>query len=372
MNSLESAVDLLESLVRIPSISGQEAAASAYLASWMAQHGAGRAFVDDAGNAVGVWGRGPRQIVLLGHIDTVGGFPAVRREGSLLYGRGTVDAKGPLCAFAAAASMADIPDGWQVVVIGAVEEECPTSAGARYAIERHRPELCVIGEPSRWDRLTLGYKGRLIADVTLTRSNAHSAGQSATAAEVAFAVWRAVSDYVSQFNSRYTRIFDQLDAALTQVNTSDDHLTQAASMTLGFRLPPAVDPYAFEHDIRDLVTTSALDSTRTWIQFSSHTPAFAAERDNALSRLFRGAIRAEGGTPAFVLKTGTSDMNLAGPAWGCPILAYGPGDSALDHTPDEHIDLDEYRRSIRILTRVLNTLPLEPADQPTTETPHAL
>jgi len=91
-----------------------------------------------------------------------------------------------------------------------------------------------------------------------------------------------------------------------------------------------------------------------------------------LSRLFRGAIRAEGGTPAFVMKTGTSDMNLAGPAWACPILAYGPGDSALDHTPDEHIDLDEYRRSIRILTRVLNALPLEPATQPSTETPHAL
>jgi LysW-gamma-L-lysine carboxypeptidase len=57
-----------------------------------------------------------------------------------------------------------------------------------------------------------------------------------------------------------------------------------------------------------------------------------------------------------VLKTGTSDMNVVGPAWHCPILAYGPGESALDHTPDERISLSEYLRSIEILKSVLHTL----------------
>jgi LysW-gamma-L-lysine carboxypeptidase len=42
--------------------------------------------------------------------------------------------------------------------------------------------------------------------------------------------------------------------------------------------------------------------------------------------------------------------------WNCPIIAYGPGDSALDHTPDEHTDLDEYLRSIRVLTLALQRL----------------
>ena len=59
---------------------------------------------------------------------------------------------------------------------------------------------------------------------------------------------------------------------------------------------------------------------------------------------------------AFGMENGTSDMNVVGPAWGCPILAYGPGDSALDHRPDEHIQIPEYLRAIDVLTHALRTL----------------
>ena len=49
-------------------------------------------------------------------------------------------------------------------------------------------------------------------------------------------------------------------------------------------------------------------------------------------------------------------MNVVGQAWNCPIIAYVPGDSNLDHTPNEHIDLTEYRQAIAILSRVLTLL----------------
>jgi LysW-gamma-L-lysine carboxypeptidase len=47
---------------------------------------------------------------------------------------------------------------------------------------------------------------------------------------------------------------------------------------------------------------------------------------------------------------------VVGPVWGCPALVYGPGDSALDHTPDEHISLDEYDKAVAALTAALKTL----------------
>ncbi len=54
-----------------------------------------------------------------------------------------------------------------------------------------------------------------------------------------------------------------------------------------------------------------------------------------------------------MLKTGTSDMNVVAPVWQCPIVAYGPGDSALDHTPNEHLPLDEYWQAVRVVEEML-------------------
>jgi LysW-gamma-L-lysine carboxypeptidase len=34
-------------------------------------------------------------------------------------------------------------------------------------------------------------------------------------------------------------------------------------------------------------------------------------------------------------------------------VAYGPGDSSLDHTPHEHILISEYQRAVKILAQVL-------------------
>jgi LysW-gamma-L-lysine carboxypeptidase len=41
-------------------------------------------------------------------------------------------------------------------------------------------------------------------------------------------------------------------------------------------------------------------------------------------------------------------MNLLGRAMKIPVVTYGPGVSRLDHTPDEHIDVQEYLDSIQV------------------------
>jgi LysW-gamma-L-lysine carboxypeptidase len=81
-------------------------------------------------------------------------------------------------------------------------------------------------------------------------------------------------------------------------------------------------------------------------------------RSTPLARCFIAAIRAAGGQPVFKHKTGTSDMNVVGPAWGQNIIAYGPGDARLDHTPQEHIRIAEYMQAIDVLETVLEELTL--------------
>ena len=120
-------------------------------------------------------------------------------------------------------------------------------------------------------------------------------------------------------------------------------------MAIGFRLPLGADVDALRTEIEAQRGSAQVEEL-------NYEPPFRARKANALTSALLNAIRAEGGQPAFVMKTGTSDMNVVGPVWDCPIVAYGPGDSVLDHTPDEHLDLDEYLRSIRVLTRTLQRL----------------
>jgi LysW-gamma-L-lysine carboxypeptidase len=319
----------------------------------MAAHGMD-AWRDAAGNAVGVMeaapGGGPvREIVLLGHIDTVPGFPEVSLRDGKLYGRGTVDAKGPLAAFAAAAAGVGPLAAWRVVVVGAVEEEAATSRGARQLVADRRPDLCVIGEPTGWQRVTLGYKGRLLADLIVRRELSHRAGPDATAAELAFAFWKRVQGEVAELNVGRPRAFEQVQANLRGFHSEDDGLTETAQLEMGFRLPPHCTP----DDLKALLMRHQSGHT---LRFRGEELAFRAEKNTALVRAFVAAVRAAGGEPGFVVKTGTSDMNVVGPRWGCPILAYGPGDSALDHTPGEHIAIDEWSRGVQVLSAALQRL----------------
>ena len=347
------AVEFLEELVSIESLSGQEQAVAEYLMMQMEARGM-VARVDEAGNAVGVRdcldGNGciTREIVLLGHMDTVPGRVAVRVENGRLYGRGTVDAKGPLATFVVAAAQAQLPPGTRVVVIGAVEEESATSKGARFVAERYRPDWCVIGEPSGWDGVTLGYKGRLLLDYELCRPVAHTAGPEVGVAETAVAFWQAIQQYATHYNEGHHRLFDQLLPSLRDICTESDGLTNRVVARIGLRLPPGFESAAFEAEVQDWAGAAR-------VRVYGQEAAFQADRRTSLARAFSAVIRQTGTQPRFKLKTGTADMNIVGPVWQCPIVAYGPGDSHLDHTPQEHVLIEEYLGAIKILQRVLET-----------------
>lgn len=363
----DAAVALLIDLVATPSPSGQERAASEHLVAWMAARGF-QAGLDPAGNAVGVRGNGPREILLLGHVDTFPGDLPVRRDGNLLYGRGTVDAKGPLCAFAAAA-MEPVPDGWRVTVVGAVEEEAATSKGAHQLLAARAPgsrpgppAYCVIGEPSRWDRVTLGYRGRWVFDIVLRAPLAHSAGAQRLPAERGVDLWSEVERFCADWNADHgvgDSVFERLSPSLRSFVTGDDGAFGVVRLGIGVRLPPAAQPEAVRQALERRLgdCARAAGDVELAVTVLGGEPAYRGGKSNPLVRAFLAEIRAWGGTPRFVVKTGTSDMNVVAPHWpATPLLAYGPGDSSLDHTPREHLDLDEYLAAIRVLRGVLRRL----------------
>lgn len=308
-------------------------------------------FQDAAGNAVGILGEGPKQGVLLGHIDTVPGDIPVRIEGDDLYGRGSVDAKGPLASFTDAVAQVGPRPDWQFVVIGAVEEE-RNSEGARYVAGQYRPEFVVVGEPSGWDRITIGYKGITITEVFVRRRLTHTAGLEASACDIAIWVWDSIKAFTQVFNRERSRLFEQVTLSLRAMESGEDEFEEWAKLTIGTRLPVDLSPKDWFTQLQAISTPFQAEC----MAIGFPIPAYRTSKNNYLVRAFLKSIRAQGGRPGFLVKSGTADLNIVAPAWGCPAVVYGPGDSTLDHTPDEHISLAEYKKTVAVLADVLATI----------------
>ncbi len=270
----------------------------------------------------------------------------------MLYGRGAVDAKGPLACFVDAVAKVGAKDGWQFVVIGAVEEE-RDSEGARFVVNQYKPDFAIIGEPNHWDRIALGYKGSAWANVIVKREQAHTASGEETAAEAAVDVWLKIKADVNQFNEDKKRVFDQLLLTLRGIDSSQDGFEQTATLKVGVRLPVEVSPEDWYKKLDEIVSDSHLKGDCHLEKTGYAIPAWGCEKNTPLVRSFLSGIRSQGGEPRFVYKTGTADLNIVAPVWRCPAVVYGPGDSSLDHTPNEHIELAEYARAVDVLTNAL-------------------
>lgn len=348
--------DVLMDLVSTPSVSGNERAASKVFVRHARRLGF-EASVDAMSNAVAHRGAPADDavvhVVLLGHIDTVPGNIPVRLEDGVLHGRGSVDAKGPLAAMLIAASRARLLPGVRVTVAGAVGEESAGSPGARSLVGHWNPDACIIGEPSAWDGVTLGYKGRLIVTATMRRGMTHTAGPDRSAGDQVGLWWRRLADMVDELNGERTSPFEIVQSTIRHMRTYSDGIYERAEIQVGLRLPVGMMP--------DEIGARIVALAPEGVEVETDGPEIphATDRNDPVVRAISSAIRAQGGRPHPKVKTGTADFNVVGPVWKCPIAAYGPGDSSLDHTPHEHLHVDEFFRAIDVLKTALESLTAE-------------
>ncbi|MCE6998267.1 M20/M25/M40 family metallo-hydrolase [Saccharothrix sp. S26] len=316
---------LLSRAVAIPSVSHDEGELARYLVGWCAARGID-AFVDEVGNFVATKGDGPRRLLLLGHLDTVPFHWPVRWDGDALFGRGSVDAKGCLVNFVEVLASVDVPPGHQLRVVGAVEEEVSSSRGAFHVRDHYPADAVVVGEPSGVDALTLGYFGLFKLALAVRTPTGHSAGKDAVSAP------DAVVDLVQRIRDDVLKLAPDALSALISMTGEQRHDHHSAEAVLNFRVPPGAD--------LDAITDAALahGSPTSSVRVLRRTPGYAGKRSTVLAKAFGRAFGQHGLRPRYLVKKGTSDMNTLATTWhDVPMVAYGPGDSAFDHTDEERI-----------------------------------
>jgi LysW-gamma-L-lysine carboxypeptidase len=345
--------ELLEKLVGIPSVTGEERACAEQLKSFFEGHDR-EVWIDEVGNV-----RAPADdgVLLTSHIDTVPGDIPVRVEQlptsdarwggggdppgdrtDVLWGRGSVDAKGPLASMAVAAVRTGAS------FLGVVGEEVD-SRGSRFVVEDREsaPDAVINGEPSGWDGITLGYRGLVAGTYVATSESGHSSRPENNAIQDAIQWWANVEEEFA--HDEWQPVFERVTAKPIDIDggLSTDGLSVEATMDVQLRVPPSMST---EEVVE--ITDGYLDVADRVNWDDRVEPVMESPRTE-VARAFRVAVRQQDGDPRLLRKTGTSDMNVFAQHWDCPMVTYGPGDSDLDHAPNEHLVLDEYNKAVAVL-----------------------
>jgi LysW-gamma-L-lysine carboxypeptidase len=126
-------------------------------------------------------------------------------------------------------------------------------------------------------------------------------------------------------------------------------------LTLDIRLPPGTSSAAVRADLLAVTEGHAKRNPGASfkLEFEEPTEAYEAQTDSLIVRAFQRSILTSLHTkPAFTHKTGTGDMNTLSERMRIPCVTYGPGDSRLEHTDGEYVEIPDYLNSIAVLQGV--------------------
>ena len=171
-------IELTKSLMKIPSVSGDEQAVGFYLRDYLKSLGWKvelQPVSETQNNVIAYLNESPR-VWLSTHMDTVPPFIAPTEDDEKIYGRGSCDAKGIIAAQITAAESLRKEGIEDIGLLYTVDEE-RASTGAKVANNHPIAAKCeylINGEPTDND-LAIGSKGTFRVNIRTSGMAAHSA-----------------------------------------------------------------------------------------------------------------------------------------------------------------------------------------------------
>ena len=367
-------ISLTQSLIRTPSISGEESAVVDVLLGGMRAAGFDGFWRDDYGSAVGVvLGAAPGPTLMLcGHCDTVGIAPGVQWrhdpfggeiEDGFIYGRGAADMKAALAAMIHAAGAVDRSRlRGRLIVAATVMEENLEGAALKAIMDVIRPDYVVIGEATELN-LNRGGRGRAEDHLETVGRPAHSSnpevGRNAVldmlpvvAAAAALPVRSdpllgpgicALTDIISDPYPAHSVIPSRCrvtyDRRLLPGETAEGVL--AEFQVLAAAAPPGADLRVRIADGAHRTYTGRL------LVGPKFLPAWIFPEDHPFVAAALRGLRAAGLDPAIGAYRFCTDAAYSAGIAGVPTVGFGPGREQDAHVVDERVAIADLLAAAR-------------------------
>ncbi|SHI78737.1 succinyl-diaminopimelate desuccinylase [Wenxinia saemankumensis] len=370
-------VDLTARLVRCPSVTPEDGGALDILRDLLEPAGFACTRVDRNGtpNLFARWGRAGanRTFGFNGHTDVVPvGDPADWSRDpfggeivdGILWGRGSVDMKSGVAAFAAAAVdfVRDTPPDGALVLAITGDEEGPGKDGTTALLDwmaehGERMDHCLVGEPTCPDTfgemMKIGRRGSLNAHVTVTGVQGHAAYPH-LAKNPLPALARLCDRLCSAVLDEGTDHFDPSTLALVTMdvgNPATNVIPRQGRATVNIRYNDAHSGQSLSDWLRAQADEVAGDfGVEIAVRVSNSGESFVTP-PGELSDLVAAAVRAETGLdPALSTTGGTSDARFVKDH--CPVVEFGLVGRGM-HAVDERVPVEDIRRLKAVYARIL-------------------
>jgi putative selenium metabolism hydrolase len=371
-------VEFTQQIVRIPSLPGHEGDVAAAISQEMKRLAYDEVWTDEVGNIIGKinGGSGPT-ILLNGHMDHVDpgpaeGWPYPPFSGQIvgheLWGRASVDMKGPVAAMLYAASLFKQeglrPPGDVLMTVPVMEEI--GGLGTQHLAKQLQAAAAICGEPSR-NILRRGHRGRVGLVVTIKGRSAH-----ASVPHLGINPHYGAAAFLSQLPTLAMAQDETLGLA-TVVPTlyatdqvSPNVIPGQVTLSLDWRTVPSEPPEAIVAKLQALLDTSLAANrefetgagtvqilTREFKTYNGVKqtlpaifPSYILAQDDpfiqAAQATLISVLGEDKGVDIWRFATDGGHLMAA----GIPTIGFGPGDETLAHTNQERLDLNQLKTAV--------------------------
>lgn len=307
-----------------------------------------------------VWGKGPRQLLLMGHYDTV--FPRhlmqpFRAEGDLLHGSGVWDMKGGLAVMMRAmeeAIKALDPSQCRLQVLLNADEEVGSVESKAHILAAAKQSFAAISfEPNRGNKLTVERKGVTNFHLSCEGIGGHSGAfykQGVNAID-------ALIEKIQQLYQLRDHDNDiSLNIGVIEGGTAENVIASNASVRGEFRSYDPEMMLKLEERARAICLAPGPEGSKFSVSFGAHHSG--CMRTEASLQLFERAAaiaKTQGRTLELERSGGAGDISFAAKA-GIPVLDGLGLEGGQAHTDQEYAVKASMPLQMELATKLILSL----------------